>query len=312
MKRRNFIKTAVLGSIAAGVSLKTGLLSAQSGNAGAAAEGNYDLIAVMGGEPEAMYAKAIEAMGGIKKFVKPGQKVVIKPNIGWDKTPQMAANTNPQLVSAIVKDCLNAGAQEVTVFDHTCDSWMPCYKNSGIEDAAKAAGGKIGYAHEEKYYRTVNLPKGQRMTECKVHEAILDADVWINVPVLKNHDGARMSVAMKNLMGIVWNRRYLHSNDLQQCIADLSTLDKKPALNIVDAYRIMTKNGPRGRSEADVQTPKALFMSTDIVAVDTAAVSFFNQFVNMPLADVKHINIANTMKTGTSNLDGLKIQRIKL
>ncbi len=312
MKRRNFIKTAILSSIAAGVSLKTGLLSAQSGNAGAGAKSDCDLVAVMGGEPEAMYAKAIEAMGGIKKFVKPGQKVVIKPNIGWDKTPQMAANTNPQLVGAIVKDCLNAGAKEVVVFDHTCDSWQPCYKSSGIEEATKAAGGKIGYAHEEKYYRTVSLPKGKRMTECKIHEAILDADVWINVPILKNHDGARMSIAMKNLLGIVWNRRYLHSNDLQQCIADLATLDKKPTLNIVDAYRILTKNGPRGRSEADVQTPKALFMSADMVAVDTAAVAFFNQFVNMPLADVKHINMASDMKTGTSDLDKLKIQRIKL
>ena len=101
-----------------------------------------DLVAVMGGEPEAMYKKAIQAMGGMSTFVKRGQKVVVKPNIGWDKKPELSANTNPLLVAAIVKDCLNAGASEVVVFDHTCDEWQSCYKNSGIEDAVKNAGGR--------------------------------------------------------------------------------------------------------------------------------------------------------------------------
>ncbi len=312
MKRRNFLKTALLSSVAAGFSLKTNLLSAQEPAGKTASPAGCDLVAVMGGSPEAMYAKAIETMGGIKKFVKPGQQVVIKPNIGWDKAPEMAANTNPNLVAAIVKDCLSAGAKEVVVFDHTCDDWQACYKNSGIEAAVKAAGGKIAYAHEEKYYREVSIPGGKRLSKAKIHEAILEADVWINVPVLKNHGGAKMSIAMKNNMGIVWDRRFFHSNDLQQCIADCALLGKKPALNIVDAYRIMTQNGPKGRSEADVQTPKALFMSTDIVAVDTAAVKFFNQFTKMPLADVGHINIANDMKIGTSDIDGLKVQRFKL
>ncbi|MDR0737694.1 MAG: DUF362 domain-containing protein [Prevotellaceae bacterium] len=308
MKRRNFLKTALFGGIAGTLTFKPYVLSAKP----VAAAAPYDLVAVMGGEPAAMYAKAIESFGGISSFVKKGQRVVVKPNIGWDKTPEYAANTNPALVAAIIKDCLKAGASEVVVFDHTCDDWKACYKNSGIEDAVKEAGGKMAFAHEEKYYREITLPGAKRLTSTKVHEAILNADVWINVPILKNHGGAKMSIAMKNNMGIVWDRRFMHANDLQQCIADSALIRKKPALNIVDAYRIMTQNGPKGRSLSDVQTPKALFMSTDIVAIDTAAVSFFNQFKKMPLASVGHITIGHDMKIGTTDIDTLKVQRIKL
>ncbi|GAB1474951.1 DUF362 domain-containing protein [Bacteroidota bacterium] len=309
MERRNFIKTAILGGLAGAVQLKSSNLFAGEKMSVSASN---DLVAVMGGEPAQMYKKGIEAMGGISKFVKKGQKVVVKPNIGWDKKPELAANTNPELIGAIVKDCLAAGAAEVVVFDHTCDEWQSCYKNSGIEDAVKAAGGKLAFAHDEKYYKTVSLPKGTRLKETKIHEAIINCDVWINVPVLKNHGGAKMTIAMKNYMGIVWDRRFWHSNDLQQCIADCATYDKMPVLNIVDAYRIMTQNGPKGKSIEDVQNPKALFISADIVAADTAAVRFFNQFREMKLEDVGHIGIAEKLNLGTTDIDKLKVERIKI
>ncbi|HBG23863.1 MAG: tat (twin-arginine translocation) pathway signal sequence [Bacteroidetes bacterium GWF2_41_61] len=309
MERRNFIKTAILGGIAGAVQLKSNnLLAGEKMSVSA----SNDLVAVMGGEPGEMYKKGIAAMGGISKFVKKGQKVVVKPNIGWDKRPEFAANTNPELIAEIVKDCLAAGAAEVTVFDHTCDEWQSCYKNSGIEAAAKAAGAKLAFAHDEKYYKSVPLPMGVRLKEVKIHESIIDCDVWINVPVLKNHGGARMTIAMKNYMGIVWDRRFWHSNDLQQCIADCATYSKMPVLNIVDAYRIMTQNGPKGKSIEDVQNPKALFISADIVAVDTAAVRFFNQFREMKLEEVSHIGIAEKMKLGTTDIDNLKVERIKI
>lgn len=309
MERRNFIKAAILGGLAGAVKLKSNELFA--GDKMSVSASN-DLVAVMGGEPAQMYQKAIEAMGGISKFVKKGAKVVIKPNIGWDKSPELAANTNPQLVSAIIKDCLAAGASEVIVFDHTCDEWQACYKNSGIESAAKEAGAKIAFAHDEKYFKTVQLPKGVRLKEVKIHEAIVDCDVWINVPILKTHGGARMTISMKNFMGIVWDRRFWHANDLQQCIADCSTYEKMPVLNIVDAYRVMTQNGPKGKSIEDVQIAKALFMSTDIVAVDTAAVKFFSQFKEMNLEEVSHIGIAEKMNIGTTNIDKLKVERIRI
>ena len=128
----------------------------------------------MGGEPEEMFRRAISELGGMKQFVKPGQKVVVKPNIGWDKVPELAGNTNPKLIEEIVRQCFAAGAKEVVVFDHTCDDWQKCYKNSGIEAAAKKAGAKVMPAHLESYYKPIDLPKGKKMKKAKVHEAILD------------------------------------------------------------------------------------------------------------------------------------------
>lgn len=288
-----------------------GLQAALSSNT-VAVEKAPDLVAVMGGEPAAMLDKALEALGGIGKFVKKGQKVVIKPNIGWDRAPEMAGNTNPELVAALVKKCLGAGAQKVTVFDHTCDNWQKCYETSGISDAVKKAGGIMMPGNDEKYYKEVAIPGGVTLKNAKIHESLIEADVWINVPVLKNHGGAKLTCAMKNYMGIVWDRRYFHSNDLQQCIADICTWNKKPVLNIVDAYRIMHKNGPQGKSLSDVAQLKTLIASTNIVATDTAALRFFNQVEKLDISAVGHIGKGEALKLGTSNLDKLTIKRIKI
>ncbi len=310
MKRRDFLKTAIIGAVAGAVKVDGSTILAADKSANS--EAPNDLVAVMGGEPAELYRKGIEAMGGMSRFVKKGQKVVVKPNIGWDKTPEFGANTNPVLVSEIVKDCLKAGAAEVVVFDHTCDEWEGCYKNSGIAEAAQKAGAKIAFAHDEKYYREVSLPLAVNMKSPKIHEAILDCDVWINVPVLKNHGGAKMTISMKNYMGIVWDRGYLHRHNLQQCIADATTYEKRPVLNIVDAYRIMTQNGPKGKSVNDVQLAKAIFMSTDIVAVDTAATKFFSQYKEMSLENLPYLSMAQKVNVGTMDIDSLKVERIKL
>ena len=310
MDRRDFLKTLAVAGAAVTVQHTEAMdiLSQMSGTANE----KVDLVAVMGGEPEEMFRKGIAEFGGMKHFVKPGMKMAVKPNIGWDKVPELAGNTNPKLVTEIIKQCFAAGAKEVTVFDHTCDDWIKCYKNSGIEDAAKTAGAKVMPAHQESYYREIALPRGKKMKKAKVHEAILDSDVWINVPILKNHGGANLTISMKNHMGIVWDRGYFHQNDLQQCIADICTLDKKAVLNVVDAYRILKTNGPRGRSASDVVLTKGLFMSQDIVAVDTAAAKFFNQVRTMPLESVKHLANGQALKIGTMDLDTLNIKRIKL
>lgn len=310
MKRRDFLKAAALTGVASAIKLSDGMeIMAQKVTK---PKGSYDLVAVIGGEPAEMFRKAIAELGGMNKFVKAGQKVTIKPNIGWDKTPELAGNTNPELISEIIKQCLKAGASEVSVFDHSCDDWKKCYPNSGIESAAKAAGAKMLPANEESYYREISLPRGVKLKKAKVHTAILDSDVWINVPILKNHGGAGMTISMKNLMGIVWDRGAFHRNDLEQCIADICTLSKPAILNVVDAYRVMKTNGPRGRSLSDVVKPKALFISGDIVAVDTAATKFFNQIENMPLESVKHIQNAANLKLGTMDIDKLNVKRIKL
>lgn len=310
MDRREFFKALALTGVAA--TLKWDGVMGMMAQSLPASAGGCDLVAVMGGEPAEMFRKAIAEFGGIGQFVKAGQKVVVKPNIGWDKVPELAGNTNPELVVEIIRQCFDAGAKEVVVFDHTCDDWRKCYKNSGIEDAAKAAGAKVMPAHEESYYREVDLPRGKSLKKAKIHSAILDCDVWINVPILKNHGGAKMTISMKNHMGIVWDRGFFHRNDLQQCIADICTINKPAVLNVVDAYRIMKTNGPRGKSAADVVTTKSLFMSTNIVAVDTAATKFFNQIESMPLDVVGHLAKGEELEVGTMDIDSLKVKRIKI
>ena len=298
MDRRDFLKAFAVAGAAVTVQ-RAGAMDVMSQSMAGAESGKVDLVAVMGGEPDEMFRRAIAEFGGMKNFVKPGMKVAVKPNIGWDKVPELAGNTNPTLVTEIIKECFEAGASE-------------CYKNSGIEDAAKAAGAKVMPAHQESYYRSIDLPRGKKMKTAKVHEAILDSDVWINVPILKNHGGANLTISMKNHMGIVWDRGFFHQNDLQQCIADICTMDKKAVLNVVDAYRVLKTNGPRGRSASDVVLTKGLFVSPDIVAVDTAAAKFFNQVREMPLESVGHLANGQALGIGTMDLDKLNIKRIKI
>lgn len=313
MDRRDFIKALAIAGVTATVKLEGAMdVLAQAVKQPPVGSVAYDLVAVLGGEPDEMFRRAIAELGGMKRFIKPGSKVVVKPNIGWDKVPELAGNTNPKLVTEIIKQCFAAGAKEVIVFDHTCDDWQKCYKNSGIEAAAKAVGAKVVPADQESYYREVSLPRGKNLKKVKVHTAILDCDVWINVPILKNHGGAQLTMSMKNHMGIVWDRGFFHQHDLQQCIADICTMDKPAILNVVDAYRIMKTNGPRGRSAADVVLAKGLFMSQDIVAVDTAAAKFFNQVREMPLDKVGHLQKAQSLKVGTMDIDKLKVKRIKI
>lgn len=307
MKRRKFIKATAGASIAATSALVFGNLNTLFAGSPTSANEEYDMVAVMNGEPDKMFDSAIESLGGIEKYVKKGNSVVVKPNIGWDVTPDRAANTNPQLIKRIIEQCYSAGASEVYVFDYTCDEWTNCYKNSQIEAAAKEAGAKVVPGNFEKYYREVDIPNGISLKNAKVHELILDSDVFINVPILKHHSSANLSISMKNLMGVIWDRRYWHRNDLQQCIADFTTWCK-PTLNVVDAYRVMMKNGPRGVSDKDVVTYKTQIISTDIVAADAAAARVFGSDPEQ----IGHIKIAGDMGVGNYKLSELNINRIKL
>ncbi len=300
MDRREFIKSAAIAGVACGI----GLTANPELEAAPAA---WDLVAVKGGEPEEMFDKAIAELGGIKAFVRKNSKVLVKPNIGWDVSPERGGNTHPGLVKHIVEKCYSAGAKEVSVFDNTCDNWKNCYSNSGIEAAAKAAGAKVFSGASEKYYKTVTIPKGVSLKSAAIHELVLNSDVFINVPVLKSHGSTKVTIAMKNLMGIVWDRRYWHGHDLHRCIADLITY-RKPTLNVVDAYRVMKRNGPKGVSTDDCVLMKSLVISTDIVAADAAAAKIFG----IEPKDVSYIKYAHDMGLGSMNLDKLRIKRIKM
>ncbi len=308
MNRREFLKTAAVSAAALTVLSRlpgNSVIAAEAPAAGKATGKGPDLVAVRGGEPAAMFQRAIAEYGGMATFVKPGQKVVVKPNIAWDQPPEMGANTNPELVAEIVRQCLAAGASEVDVFDHTCNAWRSCYRNSGIEAAVEKAGGKVHTGDREADYREVERPEALRLKKAKIHRLILDADVFINVPVLKHHGGAKMTAAMKNFMGLVWDRGYMHKNDLPQCIAD-SVLYRKPDLNVVDAYRVMKNHGPRGVNPADVEVVKTLMLSRDIVAVDTAAA----RVIGFPLEQVPYLKMGERHRLGTMKLETLDVRRI--
>jgi uncharacterized protein (DUF362 family) len=304
MKRREFLRKSVSAGFVAGTTLS--LAGNNLFGAGLSEKQKpYDLVAVRGGEPEIMFDRAIEAMGGMQAYVKPGQSVLVKPNVGWDVVPENGANTNPELVKRIIEHCLKAGAREVLVFDNTCDNWRRSYQNSGIEAAVNAAGGRMRPGNVESLYRDVAIPGGRRLKEGKIHQLVDETDVFINVPVLKHHGGAQITIALKNLMGIIWDRRYMHRNDLQQCIADLATY-RKPDLNIVDAYRVMMQNGPRGVSGDDIVMMKSLIISPDMVAADTAAARLFGATP----AQIGHIRIAHEMGIGNMELESQSIHRI--
>ena len=306
MKRRNFIKKSASAGLVAGAALTLG------GRAGLLAmppqAKPYDLVAVMGGTPEAMFDIGIQSLGGIGSFVSKGQRVVIKPNIGWDVTPERAANTHPGLVKRIIEHCFRAGARDVFVFDNTCDNWTRSYQNSGIEKAARDAGAKVVPGNSESYYQGIEIPGAKVLRSAKIHQQILESDVFINVPVLKHHSSTRMTAAIKNMMGVVWDRRFWNKNNLHQCIADYTLYEKRPQLNIIDCYNVMIKNGPRGVSVDDLVEMKSLIISRDWVAADAAAA----RMMDLGPAQIDYIPIAHGLGSGNMNLEELNIHRIRM
>ena len=306
MRRRDFFRKSVGAGIAAGAALSFGRYNKLLG--APASHAKYDMVALMGGEPAAMFDLGIQELGGMGMFVTKGQKVLVKPNIGWDVVPELAANTNPDLVKRIIEHCFRAGAKDVYVFDHTCDNWINAYRNSGIERAAKAGGAKVVPANTENYYQEIEIPTAVKLKKAKVHELVLTTDVFINVPILKDHNSTRMTACLKKMMGVVWDRGYWHANDLHQCIADYAMFEKKPILNVVDCYNVMVKHGPQGISKEDLVLMKSQILTTDWVAGDTAAA----RMLNLDPQQIDYIQIAYKMGLGTTNLDSLNIRRIKM
>ncbi len=308
MDRRDFLK----GCVAAGAGFALGgfplpLLRSKSSSSAFAAEGDGappDIVAVRNGEPEAMFDRGMAAMGGMGRFVGRGQTVAIKPNASWDVPPEMAGNTNPALLNRVVRHCFEAGAARVVVFDNCIEHWQRCYETSGIKAAAEQAGAVIAPAQTERYYVGQSVG-GKRLRETAVHEAVLEADVLISLPVLKHHGGAGMTAGIKNFMGAVWDRRFYHGNGLSQCIADF-LLVRKPDLTVIDAYRVLTGNGPRSRSPRDVSLAKMQILSTDVVAADASGARILGREPD------EHVRIAHAMGFGEIDPAKLRSRRISL
>ncbi len=307
MDRRDFLKGCVAAGIGIGLAGTPFARAAAGEGAGAGAAGGVpDIVAVRGGEPDAMFDRGMAAMGGMGRFVRRGQRVAIKTNASWDVPVELAGNTNPLLLQRIVRHCLEAGAREVLLFDHAIEEYRRCREASGLDAIARDTGAKIVPAETEGYYER-RAVGGKALADALVHQAVLEADVLISAPVLKHHGGTGMTAGIKNFMGAVWDRRMYHRNNLSQCIADF-LLVRKPDLTVLDAYRVVTGNGPRARSAANVQLAKMQVISTDVVAADASGARILGRRPE----DYEHVRLAHAMGFGEIDPARLAARRITL
>ncbi len=228
-----------------------------------------DIVSVRGPNIKTNLTAALKELGGIENFVKRGDTVVIKPNIGWNRKPEYAANTNPDLIEELVRICLKAGAGKVKIFDNTCNSARMCYANSGIKAAVKKAGGDIYHVSKWKFQKAL-FPDGSLMKGWPIFRDAVNCDCFINVPIAKHHSLTKLTLSMKNLMGICGgNRGEIHWNiDIK--LAELTSFIK-PDLTIIDCHRVLTRNGPSGGSLGDVKVMNTLIAGSDPVLADATA-----------------------------------------
>jgi uncharacterized protein (DUF362 family) len=303
--RREFIKNAAAAGMAFVSFPLVGYSAPKTPSAQAANKDIGLAIAKGSDDPKKLVQAAIDAVGGMGQFVSRGDIVVVKPNIGWSRTPEQAANTNPDVVEKIVELCLNAGAKKVKVFDRTCNRAKTTYQRSGIEAAVKRVDGDIKYVDERKF-KDVEIPQGKRLKSWKMYIEALDADVLINVPIAKHHSTSRLTMAMKNLMGLLGgNRGDLH-NQLGQNLADINTVIR-PNLTVLDAYRILTAHGPNSGTPDDVKLTKQVIVGTDPVAVDSYGATLFG----LTGQDLDFVRIGHEMGLGEMDLNKVALQTIE-
>jgi len=257
------------------------------------------------GSPEAMSRAAVAALGGMKSFVSRGDIVVVKPNIGWDRTPEQAANTHPEVVKAVVAMALEAGAAKVRVMDRTCNDPRRCYKRSGIQDAVLSLNdpaATVEHMDERKFVEVpLKNPSGS-LRSWTFHRDLIEADKVINVPIAKHHNAARLTMSLKNIMGILGGNRGNIHHDLDLNIAELNAVFRFH-LVVLDAVRILTANGPQGGRTRDVREMNTVVAGTDPVAVDAYGATLFG----LSARDVPHVMHAAKLGLGESDLNKVKL-----
>ena len=246
----------------------------------------------------------IQALGGMKKFVNAGEVVVVKPNMAWDRPPEMAANANPAVVRQVVELCLQAGAKQVKVLDYTCDDARKAYATSGIQAAVEGLKDPRAVVQfvDERGFVEVRIEKARALKKWSFYKDILEADRFINIPVAKQHSEARLTMCLKNMMGAIgpWRGR-IHVG-LHQNIADMNLI-LRPDLHVLDATRILLRNGPKGGRIEDVAVKNLVFAGTDPVALDALGTELFG----MKPADIGYITRAHQAGRGEMDLSKIKI-----
>ena len=301
LTRREFLKRAAAAGVAA-----TGL-GGLAGLDGAVAEAaSTPTIAVASKkDPAALVRAAVGALGGMGKFVKKGDVVFVKPNMGWARKFDQAATTNPGVVAEVVRLCRAAGAREVRVMDHAVDRPDSLLlRMNGIEEAVKNVGGRTSFASSSALYERVSLPRGKALSSVDVMRDLRRADVFINVPIAKVHNSTRLTLGIKNMLGIVWDRGAFHrSSSLDQAMVDL-VARIRPHLTILDAVRILLTNGPKGPGRTEDR--RIVVAGTDPVAVDAYGVSLFG----MKAAQIGHIKLAAAAGLGEIDLKRIKVKDV--
>ena len=269
--------------------------------------GSPDLVVARSGEPEAMVRRAVAALGGMERFVPRDASVIIKPNICVAyHTYEYAATTNPWVVGALVKLCLEAGARSVRVMDYPFGgSAEEAYEVSGIAEQVKAAGGEMAVMSRMKFVPT-DIPEAKSLRQSAVYDDTLKADVVIDVPIAKDHSLARLTLGMKNLMGLIWDRQAIHG-DMGQRLADLTGL-VRPKLTVIDAVRMLMANGPTGGNLNDVKQMNTIVASPDIVAADSYAATLFG----LQPEELAYIQAGAQRGLGRSDLKNLRIEEINV
>lgn len=262
-------------------------------------------VVVQGEDPRQLSRRALQELGGIERFVARGDVVLIKPNIAWDRTPDQAANTNPEVVAEVARLCREAGARRVIVSDVSCNDPRRCFHRSGIARAARAEGAEV-ILPDDNFLRTVDLRKS--LGKWPVLAPLLIADKVINIPVAKHHDLCQVTLGMKNWLGIVGGPRSWLHQDIHTSVVDLAEC-VRPELTIIDAFRVLVRNGPTGGSLSDVEERKTLIASTDPVAADAYAAQ---AFWNLGSRSLPYLQIAQERGLGRRDFQNLKSKIVRV
>lgn len=256
-------------------------------------------------EARRLTREAVNGLGGMGRFVNRGDTVWVKPNIGWNRQPEQAATTNPDVVATVVAMCYEAGAKKVIVSDNSCNTATACFARSGIQQASQKAGADCFILDERRYKKTAI--NGKALNSWDVYGDVLGVNKLINVPIVKHHGLCKATLGMKNLMGIVGGERNRFHQDLNNTLADLAAF-LRPSLVVMDAVRVLTANGPVGGNLADVKRRDTVAAGTDQVAID----AFGATLLGLKPQEIGYVVEAHNRRLGTMDFESLKPRRVEL
>jgi len=263
------------------------------------------LAIVHGPDPTLLVREAITRLGGMTRFIRKGDKVVIKPNVGWDRQPEQAANTHPAVVAEVAQLCRQAGAGEVIVTDVSLNDPQRCFTRSGIREAAQNAGATVRLPGSNDFIATDM--QGELLKIWPVARFFLEADKVINVPIVKHHSLCGCTLAMKNWYGVLGGRRnQLHQN-IHTSIVDLAHA-MRPTLTVMDAVRVLKSNGPTGGSLSDVALENTLIAGVDEVAIDAYSL----QLLDLQPDQVPFLAMAQQRGLGVVDWHQLRVSETQL